>query len=238
MPQRRNLFAESPRMTRGEIVFGWIYLVFYLFLTPLLIQLVLELARIRYDVYELNLIYFYVNFIAVVLFCRKFLMESFRQTRVLPLLHGILTGYGINWLLALAVTGISMSISDYVNPADAATTEMILGNKSLMTVCAVFLGPLVEEILVRGLIFAPLARRKRWLGYLVSTVVFSALHLLGYIGTVPVDELLLSLLDYVPSSIALAYAYERGGTIWSPIALHMLINAMSVMAIGAMGTLT
>ena len=238
MPQRRNYFAESPRMTRGEIVFGWIYLVFYLVLTQLLLMLLLDALKIEYDLYTLNLIYFYVNFIAVVIFCRKFLMKSLRETRVLPLLTGVMTGYGINWLLSLVIVGIHTAFGDYVNPADSLTTDMILQNRSMMTVCAVFLGPLVEEVLMRGLIFAPLARRKRWLGYLISTLAFSVLHLAGFIGSAPVDELLLSLLDYIPGSIALAYAYERGGTIWSPIALHMLLNAMSVMAIGAMGTLT
>ena len=49
--------------------------------------------------------------------------------------------------------------------------------------------------------------------------------------------LLLSLLDYVPASIALAAAYERGGTIWSPIALHMLLNGMSLWALSALGGL-
>ncbi len=235
MPQKINPLADSPRMSRGETLFGWIYLPFYLLLTPLLISLVLELLKVGYDVFDLNLIFFYVNFIAVVLFCRGFLIRSLRETKILPMLRGILMGYGINWLLALAVTGITMTVSDYVNPADAATTEMILQNRSMMTVCAVFLGPLVEEVLIRGLIFAPLARRRRWLGYLVSTLAFSALHLLGYAGSVPVGQLLLSLLDYVPGSIALAYAYERGGTIWCPIALHMLINAMSVLAISTLG---
>ena len=233
MPSKRNLLAGSPRMSRAETIFGWIYLPCYLLVTPLLIQLALELLKIEYSIYTLNLIFFYVNFLAVSFFCRKFLMKSLQKTQLLPFLNGVLTGYGIHWLLSLAVAGIHMSFADYVNPADAMTTDMILQNRSMMTVCAVLLGPLVEEVLMRGLIFAPLARRKRWLGYLISTLAFSLLHLVGYLGTVPIDELLLSLLDYIPGSIALAYAYERGGTIWSPIALHMLVNAMSVWAIGA-----
>ena len=150
-------------------------------------------------------------------------------------MYGVLTGYGLHWLLALAVTGVGMLFGEYVNPADATTTEMILQNRGMMTVCAVFLGPLVEEVLMRGLIFAPLARRRRWVAYVVSTLSFSLLHLLGYAGSVPVGQLLRSMLDYVPGSIALAAAYERGGTIWSPIALHMLINLMSVLAVGMLG---
>lgn len=222
---------SSLRMSRGETIFGWIYLVFYLFLTPLLIQLALEGLKIPYDISRINLIYFYVNFLVVAFFCRRFLAQSLRETKAALLIRSVLTGYGINWMLSLVVVWITGAVAEYVNPADATTTEMILQNRGVMTVCAVFLGPLVEEVLMRGLIFAPLARRRRGWGYLISSLAFSMLHLLGYIGTVPMTELLLSLLDYIPASIALAYAYERGGTIWSPIVLHMLVNAIGVWAI-------
>ena len=114
---------------------------------------------------------------------------------------------------------------------------MILQQGRVMAVCAVLLGPLVEEVLVRGLIFGPLSRRSRMLAYAVSTLVFSALHLWEFVGSASLPALLLSLLDYVPASIALAAAYERGGTIWSPIALHMLLNGMSLWALSALGGL-
>ena len=237
MPQTNCPLAQGVRMTRGETIFAWAYYPFYLLLTPLLIQLVFALGGWEYDVYTLNLVFFYVNFLAVVIGCRRFLAESLRQTQLLRLVLGVLTGYAVNYAGSLLLAIFSTALPEYSNPADANTTSMILQQGRVMAACAVLLGPLVEEVLVRGLIFGPLSRRSRMLAYTVSTLVFSALHLWEYVGSASLPALLLSLLDYVPASIALAAAYERGGTIWSPIALHMLLNGMSLWALSALGGL-
>ena len=44
-------------------------------------------------------------------------------------------------------------------------------------------------------------------------------------GTVDFRYLLL-FLQYVPMSLALTWCYDNGGSIWSPIALHMVLNAL------------
>ena len=85
MPQTNCPLAQGVRMTRGETIFAWAYYPFYLLLTPLLIQLVFALGGWEYDVYTLNLVFFYVNFLAVVIGCRRFLAESLRQTQLLRL---------------------------------------------------------------------------------------------------------------------------------------------------------
>lgn len=221
---------ESVKMTRGELILSWIYMPFYLLLMPLLIEQVLTALGRELDIYQVNLIFFYVNFLVVAIGCRRFLAQSLQQTRPLRLIRAVLMGYGVHYLISLLVVALSSSIPGYTNPADVTTTEMILSRRGVMTVCAVLLGPLVEEVLVRGLIFAPLARRNRPLAYVVSTLFFSSMHLWAYVGTAPLGELL-SMLDYVPGSIALAFAYERGRTIWCPIALHALVNAMGVWAV-------
>lgn len=228
---RTRALTSGVRMTRGETIFGWIYLPFYLVLNALLIPWLLDLLGQRIDVYTVNLIYFYLNFLVISLGFRHFLGDSLRRTRPLTLITGVLTGFGIHYLGNILLVALEELLPAYSNPADAATTDMILNQSGIMTVCAVFLGPLVEEVLVRGLVFAPLARSSRILAYVVSTLFFSAMHLWSFLGSVPVTELLLSMLGYIPGSIALAYAYEHSGSIWSPIALHMLINGMSVWAL-------
>lgn len=237
MPQKGCPLAQGVRMTRGETIFAWVYLPFYLLLTPLLIQLVFALGGWQYDIYTLNLAYFYVNFLAIVIGCRRFLAESLRQTQLLRLVLGVMTGYAVNYAGSLLLVLLSSVLPEYTNPADTGTTAMVLQQGRVMAVCAVLLGPLVEEVLVRGLIFGPLSRRSRLLAYVVSALVFSALHLWEFVGTVPLPMLLLSLLDYVPGALAMAAAYERGGTIWSPIALHMLLNGMSLWAVSTLGRL-
>ena len=63
MPRTNCPLAQGVRMTRGETIFAWVYYPFYLLLTPLLIQLVFVLAGWTYDIYTLNLVFFYVNFL-------------------------------------------------------------------------------------------------------------------------------------------------------------------------------
>ena len=65
MPHGKQSLLDSPRMRLGEIIFGWCYMPYYLLLTPLLITLGLALAGREYDIYKVNLIYFYVNFLVL-----------------------------------------------------------------------------------------------------------------------------------------------------------------------------
>jgi simple sugar transport system permease protein len=44
------------------------------------------------------------------------------------------------------------------------------------------ISPVIEEILLRGLVFAPLNEKNTFLAYALSMAVFSFLHIMGYIG--------------------------------------------------------
>jgi len=89
--------------------------------------------------------------------------------------------------------------------------------------------PITEECLVRGVLFAPLCKKYPWLAYLVSSLVFSLLHLIASIGSMSWINALENLLTYLPSGIALGWMYQRSGTIIGPIALHCTINTISVL---------
>ena len=93
---------------------------------------------------------------------------------------------------------------------------------------------MTEESLFRGLIFSSIHKKRRILAYTISALAFAALHVVGYLGTVPAWQLGLSLLQYLPAGIALAWAYERADSIWASIVLHMAINALSMLALRAM----
>ena len=65
-------------------------------------------------------------------------------------------------------------------------------------------------------------------GYVLSTLVFALYCVWQFVysyGTVDFRYLLL-FLQYVPMSLALTWCYDNGGSIWSPIALHMVLNAL------------
>ena len=57
-------------------------------------------------------------------------------------------------------------------------------------------------------------------------LAFGIYHIWAYLPGNPVY--LLFILQYLPASWLLCRCYERTNTIWTPIFLHMLINAVSM----------
>jgi membrane protease YdiL (CAAX protease family) len=87
-------------------------------------------------------------------------------------------------------------------------------------VLIVLVAPIVEEIFFRGFFFAGMRTKMRpELAMLISGLFFGAIHLTT--GNLVVG-LQLSVLGVI-----LAYLYNRTGSLWSPIALHMVNNALA-----------
>ena len=100
----------------------------------------------------------------------------------------------------------------------------------LLAFSVIALVPLAEETLYRGLVFRPLYEKNHILAYCVSMACFSAIHVLGYADVLTPTQLFFSFLQYLPAGYCLCFAYRRSGTIITPIAVHMAINAMAVLA--------
>ena len=115
---------------------------------------------------------------------------------------------------------------------DANVAGMIAAQRWIMLAGTVLLAPLAEECFIRGLIFQGFHRKNRWAAYALSTLAFCCLHIYGYIGAYPPLTLVLCALDYVPAGIALAWSYEKADTIFAPILMHCLINALAFQALG------
>lgn len=78
----------------------------------------------------------------------------------------------------------------------------------------VLIAPLVEELIFRGLLYG-VARRfaGRWAALVATSVLFSAIHLN------PATMVALFVL-----SVAMTFAYEKTGSLWTPITMHMIFN--------------
>lgn len=114
------------------------------------------------------------------------------------------------------------------NPNPESYAQQFALSPAATVVILVVLMPLVEEPLFRGLLFGATRRYSRVLGYVLSTLVFALYCVWQFVysyGTVDFRYLLL-FLQYVPMSLALTWCYDNGGSIWSPIALHMVLNAL------------
>ena len=117
---------------------------------------------------------------------------------------------------------------DFVNLNDQSIAGMLKNSYWLMGIGTVLLVPMAEETLFRGLIFHGLYSKNKALAFAVSTMAFAAVHVISFIGKYDASLLLLSLLQYVPAGICLAFAYAKTGTVWTPIIMHTAINLIGV----------
>ena len=88
----------------------------------------------------------------------------------------------------------------------------------MMTLLAITVAPVTEEMIFRGGIFRYMrTRTPRWVALLVPALLFGALH-----------ANLASFVPLVVLGIILALAYERTGSITVPIFAHGLFNLHTI----------
>ena len=225
----------SPK--KGSLIAGYIYWPIYLFGLSLLLVTIFELCGMSLSTTKgytiLNLVYFTANFTAVLLIFFPFLRDSLKAAKgnFGQICISALLGYGLCNLLALQID-IFYKLLDIVpeNMNQEAVTSLLNYAPWQMVICTVIFAPITEECLARGLLFGPFAKKVPVLGYILSCVVFAGIHVVGSIGTMDWLTILLCFVQYLPHSIALAWAYHRSGNILAPMLLHAAINLMSVIA--------
>jgi len=181
---------------------------------------------------QLNLIYMAIGTVFLLICMRRYLQASFvryREYGVRNLLL-FLAGYGIRIGLSIPISILLLfTIPDFiVTPNTDAVLELVAISFLPTAFLAVVLAPIVEEILFRGVLFGSLVRKNRILAYVVSTLIFAFLHIRGFLFNDPSPTLLLVMLIYIPPGLALAWVYEKSGSLWTPIFLHALMNLIAI----------
>lgn len=222
-------------MSHTESIIGWVYVFVHVFaMTYILSALniyVFPAMGFQLSTGNLNLLYYGIGFIFLLITLFKFMKQSFADlcSNVLDTLIGVGAGYILYILLSYAVSSfLSLFLSDLTNPNSSAVINETRLNPNTMLAIGVLLAPIVEEILFRGVVFGTLRKKSRLLAYVVSSVFFSIYHLWSYLIYSFNPVLLLFLVQYVPAGIVLAWSYERGRNVWCPVFLHMLINYISI----------
>jgi len=220
--------------SRREWIFGLVYLLAHVLLLQAIILEILFLFLSVFGIVVTNVSYnavsFLVDFGVLVICLGKYLRASFARFLEYGLsnLTTLLAGYGIYWGLTILMNmTLFLILPELPSPNNDAVIEMAVLEFWPMFVVAVLLAPVVEEIIFRGAIFAPLRRVNRLLAYAVSSLAFGLWHVIQFLFFEFSPLLFLTMLLYIPAGIALAWVYERSGSIWTPIALHALINAVT-----------
>ncbi len=223
----------SISMTRRERLIGGSYLLLSLFVLPTLLVLVCSLLSIPLSESNLNLVYFALNFLCAVGIFHRFLIATIRHTanRIWRCLRFGAIGLLLYFLATeLVGRGILWLRPDFFNVNDASISSMAYEYPLLWNFSAVFLVPISEELFYRGLVFQGLQERNRLVAYGISTAVFAAIHVLGYIGQYDWVTLALCFAQYLPAGLCLAWAYEKSDTIVAPILMHITINQIGIAA--------
>ncbi|MEA3350418.1 MAG: type II CAAX endopeptidase family protein [Chloroflexota bacterium] len=120
-------------------------------------------------------------------------------------------GFNLVYSLMLAIYGLQVQPDIKLLFADISSPGWIF-------IAGVVIAPVVEEIIFRGFIFAGLRGRYGWKkAALISSALFALIHIQP-LAVIPIFIL----------GLIFAYLYQRSGSIWPAIIMHMSTNALAL----------
>ena len=239
---KQNFFYTP--MSRTEHICGWLLLAARTWLLPPLFSTILLILFPDAGNVTLQLTLFAVNFIAALILFRKFLAASLRDVADR---WGSALWKTLLMLAFCKVSGIVMNdfifffCPEYflytdtgpvlININDMSIAMMAQEQMVLVTLGAVVLAPVVEELLYRGAVFGSLYPKSPLLAGLISTLLFAVLHVLPYINMADKVYLVILFVQYIPPALCLCWLYTATDTILAPILMHILFNVLGALAL-------
>ncbi len=224
----RGTYRLGAVLTKGQTAFGFIWLLLYVFVLPALVSLAVEFFSLPVTDLQANLLLFILNTAAVWAIFHKLLVADLRNIRLWPVVQAIILGivmyYAATWAVLFVMDKLSLSAEAF---NDATVMAMAGENRTATLVIALALAPILEETLFRGLVFGSVHKVNRILAYAATAILFAALHVWQYAPQEGIVPVLLAGIRYLPAGVALAWTYEKAGTIWASVFMHSLLNAIA-----------
>lgn len=220
----------EPREGAGPLL----ALVGYRVLTGPPLTAVLARLDIAWSGAERTVLHGCAVFLLTLALYRRFLDRSMTAAKKDPrrFWKGFFLGCAVYWIPALLLMGLgSLAPAGRITQPHQDTLRALSGQWGPgIWVVSVLLAPLSEEVLYRGVLFSLSRKPRRWVGYLLSSLLFAAAHMLGYLSEMHAAGFIYNLLCYSAAGAALCCAYEASGSVWSAAGLHALINLVSWLA--------
>ena len=226
--RRREQAPFTSRQSTAERILALVCLPIHLYLLP---QAICRFFP-TIDTSWLNVAVYAIGAVYMLLTQFRFLRRDFDPLCDRPgyMLLEILLSYGAMLLFNMAISGILLLlIEDVDNPNNAAVIDMAQTSSGPVAALAVFLAPIVEELVFRAGIFGGLRRVNRLLAYLTCILLFSLYHVWGYAISDPAAWVYA--LQYLPVTFLLCRIYERTNSIWGSILFHMFVNFIALNAL-------
>ena len=225
----------ATHMTAGEQLAGLCFFLIYLLVLPFVTEPLFRLAEklLKTDISQTlqNTLYYYVLFAATVIIFHNFLGVATRRLidnpreSVRTVLVGMVALYGLNELV-FRLTNIL--IGNRTNLNDTTISAQINDAPRVTMLIVILLAPFVEEVLFRGLVFGGLKSRSRVMAYLISCLLFAALHVWQFAVVQQDITYFVLMVQYLVPGLVLAWAYDHSGTVWAPFLIHAAANALSI----------
>ncbi len=218
----------------AQIAWGVLYLVFQHCALGEVLRYVYGLVDAVPSAPMQNFVYFSLNFLAALVIFGRYLGNHLSSLgkNWWDCLKALILGYVFYWVSNYAVSWcLRELISGFANINDGKIEALLAENFWLMAVGLVIMVPLTEEVFYRGLIFGSLYSKNKTAAYIVSCVLFSAIHVLGYIGQANAWVLVGCFVQYLPAGLCLAWSFQESGSLFVPIMIHTLVNALAVLSV-------
>ncbi len=188
---------------------------FYASLYQFLIYLVLILLLLKFLLKDLK--YDFKRF--------KLVKNQWAVIIITGYLYVVLGNYLSSLISTLLSNALSIPISESVN--QMSIVRMLNSNGVVFIVLsAVFIGPIVEELIFRKSIFGLI--KNQHVALAVSTIVFGAIHLTAEAS---LSAALINGVSYFTMGLIFGYIYLKNDkNIMAPIVVHILVNLISVVA--------
>lgn len=237
MEEKKKVPEFTSFQSRWERIFAIGYLPMHLVIVPSLMALLL--LKTGVDQIWLNFAAYSTALLFMLITQWKFLRREFDALcdNFFGCIIHVLWSYGAMLCFNLAVSSLVLLISggEVSNPNNEAVVELSRSSYGPTAAMAIFIAPIVEELMFRAGLFGWLRKYSRVGAYIVCMLAFSLYHVWAFALQDPMN--LLYIVQYLPVSFLLCRCYERSNTIWTPIFFHMLVNGVSVVALNALEVL-
>lgn len=231
MAKKTNKLAVH--LTDKEQIWSIVYLLASYFLLPELLRLMNGNLPTPLGKAWFNFLYFTINFIVIFWILQGFFKRSlvYAGRNMGDFLLAAVVGSALYWLCNWGYSELLRRFfPSFLNLNDSSISGMVSENFAIMFLGTVIFVPITEEAFHRALIFGSLYPKSHAVAYILSAVIFAAIHIMGFVGVYTPLNLALAFLQYIPAGLILAWVYRKSGSIFAPILMHTIINAVGMLA--------
>ena len=140
---------------------------------------------------------------------------------------------GIMYLISIIYGLIDLYIfkNNTVNTNQQELMKIAAENRIVFLALAVIVAPIIEELIFRYYIYKPLEKKGFVLATLVSTILFSVIHIIPSLATNTLATDIWTLPAYLLPSLVFAFAYYNTKKLAVPVFAHFAFNLVSAIVI-------